>query len=116
MTAPINLRCGEDFYIEFSYADAEDHPIVITDPKMEVRSGQDSTSSLLYSSEGSDPKITTTQPATNSVRFAIDGEDTKNEPSVNGFYDVYAMDADGNSVCLSGGVQRFQQTANVTLL
>ena len=50
-TIALALQCGADFWAQFVYTDAAGNPVNITSPKMEVRSGPNSTSALLYTSE-----------------------------------------------------------------
>lgn len=114
-TIALALQCGADFWAQFVYTDAAGNPVNITSPKMEVRSGPNSTATVLYTSEGGTPTITFTQPAANSVLFRIPGSATKNQTAVvNGYFDAYATDPNGYVVQLGSG--SFTSTPNVTAL
>jgi hypothetical protein len=115
-TLPIEIRCGETFWILLSYTDEDDTPIAITNPKLEVRVAADSTADLIYTSEGDTPDITIENPEAHQVRFVFSSDLTKNQTTKSGYWDCYATDSLGASVCLSVGVQPFKQTANVTEL
>lgn len=117
MAAAVALQAqgGADWWAQFVYTDGTGNPVAVTSPKMEVRSGQNSTAAVLYTSEGGTPTITITQPQSNTVLVAIAGSVTKGAATpLMGYWDCYAVDPNGKTVLLGSGT--FVLSPNVTAL
>lgn len=113
----ITVKCGQDWWQLFSYADADGNPIALTNPKMEIREAADVTSDVLFTSEGTSPTLLITQPLANEVLVTLPSAATKNTGSRRGAWDAYATDPNGAEVCLNGLLTGLALlTGNVTQL
>lgn len=99
MMNAVEITAGIDWYVSFTYKDPA--AIAVTGVIMEMRTGDERRSRVLFTTQGANPSLLVDYSDSPTVKVTLPGSVTANMRDVSAWFDAYAYDPDGHRVQLS---------------